>query len=60
LNVVGSVIFIVIVGALFVFLLFYGRNGRHDNWLTRPIIWGMPDPADVERICNLARVRFAD
>lgn len=34
----GSVIFIVVVGVLFVFLLLYGRDGRHDNWLTRPII----------------------
>jgi hypothetical protein len=34
----GGLIFIVIVGALCVFLVVYGRNGRHDNWLTRPII----------------------
>jgi hypothetical protein len=33
-----SVIFIVIVAVLFVFVLLYGRNGRRDNWLTRPII----------------------
>jgi hypothetical protein len=36
--VVGSVIFIMVVAALFVFALLYGRNGRRDNWLTRPII----------------------
>ena len=30
-------IFIVIVAALFVSVLLYGRNGRRDNWLTRPI-----------------------
>jgi hypothetical protein len=35
---VGSVIFILIVAALFVFVLLYVRNGRRDNWLTRPII----------------------
>jgi hypothetical protein len=35
---VASVIFIVIVGGLFVFLKLYGRNGRRDNWLTRPIM----------------------
>ena len=35
---VGSVIFIVIVAALCIFLVLYGRNGRHDNCLTRPII----------------------
>jgi hypothetical protein len=32
------VIFIVVVAALFVFVLLYGRNGRRDNWLTRPIM----------------------
>jgi hypothetical protein len=37
---VASVIFIVIVAALFVFLKLYGRNGRRDNWLTRPIMSG--------------------
>jgi len=36
----ASVIFIVIVAALFVFLKLYGRNGRRDNWLTRPIMSG--------------------
>jgi hypothetical protein len=36
--VVGSVIFIVVVAALFVSVLLYGRNGRRDNWLTRAII----------------------
>jgi len=40
LGVVASVIFIVIVAALFVFLKLYGRNGRRDNWLTRPIMSG--------------------
>jgi hypothetical protein len=40
LGVVASVIFIVIVAALFVFLTLYGRNGRRDNWLTRPIMSG--------------------
>lgn len=35
---VASWIFIVIVAALFVFLKLYGRNGRRDNWLTRPIM----------------------
>jgi hypothetical protein len=35
---VASVIFIVTVAALFVFVKLYGRDGRRDNWLTRPIM----------------------
>jgi hypothetical protein len=34
----AAVIFIVIVAALFAFVTLYGRNGRRDNWLTRPIM----------------------
>ena len=37
-GVIFSVVLVVVVGALCVFLVFYGRNGRHDSWLTRPII----------------------
>jgi hypothetical protein len=34
----AGVIFIVAVGLIYVFVTLYGRSGRHDNWLTRPII----------------------